>query len=230
MDADGLGVDDNPALVIDIGKADIRLDRHVGLALQVVFAREGMRRFFDYGFYFVAFFTVAGVIDVRGARVDLDGVFGHGCRGIHVCRQDFQVDLDLFSRGLGVFLGVGADDGHHVAVLVDLVVVQDRAVPAVTLVGRERDETSDAVLALDILVGNDLEHARHFFCFGGVDALDDSVGNLGLHQCALQGVFGELGGHVFAEVPQAAGLGDECRARHARAVYPSVSRLLVFEG
>ncbi len=62
---------------------------------------------------------------------------------------------------MALFLGVGADDGDGVAELEDLVVAEDRPIPAVALVGREGDQAGDAVLALDILVGDDLVDAGH---------------------------------------------------------------------
>ncbi len=226
VDGDRFGVNNDPPLVVDIGESDIGLDRHVWLTLQVVFPFDHMRRLFNDRFYILALIEVGFEVNIGRARVDLDGVLGHGCRGVHVRRQHFQIDLDLFRRGFGVFAGVGADDGDDVAILVDLVVVQDRTVPAVSLVGREGDQAGDAVSPLDVLVGNDLENAGHLLGLGAVDPLDDGVGDFGLDECALEGVFGELGPHVFAEIPQPADLGNECGARNTGTVNPAVGRCL----
>ena len=106
-------------------------------------------------------------------------------------------------------LGVGGNDGDGVTELEDLLVAQDRTIPAVTLVvERQHDEAVDAVLAAgshDILGGDDLLNAGHLLSRGGVNALDQRVADLGLHQRQTQGALGHLQGVVRAEVP---GAGD----------------------
>ena len=104
-----------------------------------------------------------------------------------------------------LLLGVGADDGDGVAELEDLVVAENRPVPAVAFVGGEGDQAGDAVLALDILMGDDLDHAGHLLGFGGVDGEDVGVGHLGLHQGELQGILGHFQAEIGAVI---AGAGD----------------------
>jgi len=79
-------------------------------------------------------------------------------------------------------------------------------------------------------VGNNLNNAGHFFCFGGVDPLDDGMGNFRLHKSALQCVFRELGTHVLAEIPEAADFGDECGAGNTGSVDGAVCRGFVLKG
>ena len=52
-----------------------------------------------------------------------------------------KIQFDLVGGGAGVRFGVGAHDGEGVAVLEDFGIVQDGTIPAVTLVGREGDES-----------------------------------------------------------------------------------------
>ena len=120
--------------------------------------------------------------------MDFDGVGSHRVRGVQVFGQQLEIEFDLVGGGAGVRFGVGAHDGEGVAVLEDFGIVQDGTIPAVTLVGREGDEAGDAVLALDVLVGQHAVHAGHGFRFGGVDAFDVGVGNLGLSQRQMQRV------------------------------------------
>ena len=97
---------------------------------------------------------------------------------------------------------VGADDGDGVAVLEDLLVAQDGTIPAVTLVGREGDQAGDAVLALDVLVGDDLVHAGDGLGLGHVDGQDLGVGDLGLDQFAVQGSGGQTSGPCRRRSPR----------------------------
>ena len=138
--------------------------------------------------------------------MDLDGVGGQGLGHAHVGGQDLEVDLDGLGGLAGVGLGVGRDYGDGVAVLEDLFIAEDGAVPAVALVvEREHDKAVYAVLAGDVLGGDDLEDAGHLLGLGGVHALDVGVGDLGLDQRQAQGAIRHVQGLVRAEVP---GAGD----------------------
>ncbi len=193
---DALGVDGEPPFFVEVGEADVGLHGQVRLALQVelvfhhvgrrLHERPGVRPFGD------------GLleVDVGSARMDLHGVLGHGRRRAHVGGQHFQLDLHLGRGGAGVLLGVRADDGDGVAVLEDLGVAQDGAVPAVAFVGGEGDEAGDPVLALDVLVGHDLVDAGHLLRFGGIDGQDVGVRDLGLHQGQSQ----RVGRHLETQV------------------------------
>ena len=219
-------MDRQAALFIVIGEAHVGLDGQVRLALQVeaildhvggrLHDRLGVRPFGD----------LLLEVDVGRAGVDLDGVVGHGGRRAHVGRQLFQLHLDLLGRGLGLLDGVGADDGDGVAILEDLGVAQDRPIPAVALVGREGDQAGDAVLALDILVGDDLEHAGHLLGFGGVDREDVGVRDLGLHQRQLQRAGGHLQAQVLAVIQRAGDLGHAVgRGYLLPQIWPSAGSL-----
>ena len=152
--------------------------------------------------------AVGLVEDVRGARVDLNGVGGHGVEGVHVGGQLLDVDLDGVGRGTRVRLGVGRNDSDGVAELENLVGAEDGALKAVGLVVLgQHDETVDLVGAAggkDILVGDDFHNAGHLLGLGSVDGLDVRVGDLGLGQGKAQAA-GHLQGVVGAEVP---GAGD----------------------
>ena len=65
-------------------------------------------------------------IEVGQRLVELDGV-GHGRFGEgHVGRQHLQVLLDLLGGRAGVLVGVGGDQGDHVAAAADLLAGDDR--------------------------------------------------------------------------------------------------------
>ena len=70
---------------------------------------------------------------------------------------------------------------------------------------RDSDKAVYAVLAGDVLRGDDLEHAGHLFSLGGVYALDIGVGDLSLDERQAQGALRHGQGLVRAEVP---GAGD----------------------
>ena len=139
--------------------------------------------------------------------MDFDGVFGHGGRGTHVGRKDLKVELHLLRRCGSILVGVGADDGHCVAVLEDLLVAQDGTVPSVTLVRGEGDEACDPVFPLNVLVGDDLVDAGHCLRLGGVDALYVGVGNLRLHEGGMESFLRHLEDEIGAEIQ---GSGDFC--------------------
>ena len=229
VDADRLGVDHYPVLTVNIGKADIRFDRHVRLALQVVFTFNHMGGALHDRCSFFTLFHVQLIVNVGGAGMDLDGIVRHGGRSVHVGGQYFQIDLDHLCCSIGVFLGVGTDDGNGITELKNLFIVEDRAIPAITLVGREGDQAGDAVFTFDILVGNDLEYAGHFFRLGGVDPLDDGMGNFRLDQGALQRPFGKLQPHIRTEIPGAGCLGYCSRPRVGGTIHSAVGRHFVFQ-
>ena len=144
--------------------------------------------------------------------MDLDCVLSNGIHGVHICGQQLDVDLDGISSGTGVGLGVSGDDGNGIAELEDLLVTQDGTVPAVTLVVQgQHDQTVDAVLAAcgdDVGGGDDPLDAGHLQSLGGINTLNESVGDLGLDQSQPQGAFGHLQSVVSAEVPGTHDLGS----------------------
>ena len=90
----------------------------------------------------------------RLARLERLGGVGHG-------RQRVVVDLDQLGRVLGLEPGLGHDEGHVVAHIVDLVLAQDRvlrvgAVGAVAVL--HRDEAGQARIA-HVGRGVDRQHA-----------------------------------------------------------------------
>ena len=215
MDGHRLGVDDHLALFVDVAIAHIGFDGQVGLALGVVAAfGNHVGGVVEEGSGIRAFFFKLFVIDVGSARVDFDGVRSHGFGGAHVFGQQLKVKLDLFSRSAGIAFRIGAHDGKGVAVLEDLGIVKDRTFPAVTLVGGEGDKTGDTVSALHVLVGDHLIHAGHFFGFRCVDALDESVRNLGLSKGQVQGVGGQAVRRIRAKFGSAGNLGNGSGTRN----------------
>ncbi|MPM52910.1 hypothetical protein SDC9_99674 [bioreactor metagenome] len=68
-----------------------------------------------------------------------------------------------------MFFSIGADNGDGVTNLEDLGVAKDGAVPTISLVCREGDQTGDAVLAFDVFVGDHFNDAGHLFSFGGIN-------------------------------------------------------------
>ncbi len=132
--------------------------------------------------------------------MDFDGVLRHGGRSAHVGRKNLEIELHLLRRCGGVLVAVGADDGHGIAVLEDLLVAQDGAVPSVTLVRGEGDEACDPVFPPDVLMGDDLVDAGHLLRLGGVDAFDIGVGNLRLHERRMKGFLRHLEDEIGAVI------------------------------
>ena len=216
VQADGLGVDAQLAFFIVHGEADIRLDGQVGLALGVVGAfHHHAVGAFEERRGIVALDQALLVVGVGGTGVNFDGILGHGRRGVHVGREDFEVDLHELSGLAGDLLGSGGHQGDSVTVLEHLFVAQDRTIPTVTLVGGEGDQTGDAVLALDVLGGDDAVDAFDLQGLGEVDALDVGVGHAGFDDGQVQGVGGQLQGLVVTEGPLAGDLGHAGRTRSA---------------
>ena len=173
VQGDGFGIDVQIALVVGVGVAAVRFHGHVRLAAHVEFLFDHVRGGFEDGRGFFALDDFLGEIHVGRARVNFQGVVGHGRRGVHVRRQFFEFDLDLFGRGLGLSLGVGADDGQGVAVLEDFLIAEDGPVPAVAAVANGVDDQAvDAVVAAHVLVGQDAVDAGHLFRFRSVDGQD----------------------------------------------------------
>ena len=208
MDADGLGVHGDHAVLVDVAVAVVRLQMQVGLTgavaldLDLLLVGDGIP-------VEVGSLDAVGLIeDVGGAGVDLDGVGRHGVQRVHVGGQLLDLHLHGVGRGAGMGLGVGGHDGDGVAELEDLVGAEDRALKAVGLVVLgQHDQTVDLVGAAggqDVLVGDDLHDAGHLLGLGGVDGLDVGVGDLGLGQGQTQAA-GHLQRVVSAEVP---GAGD----------------------
>ena len=67
---------------------------------------------------------------------------------------------------------IRADDGDSITNLEDLGIAQNGAIPAIPFIRREGDQTSDAVFALDVFIGDHFENAGHLFSFGGIDRKD----------------------------------------------------------
>jgi len=223
-------MDDQLAFFVHVAVPHVRLDGQVGLALRVVAAfRHHVIGVGEEGSGFLPLHFLLLEVGVRGAGVDFDGVGSHRVRGVQVFGQQLEIEFDLVGGGAGVRFGVGAHDGEGVAVLEDFGIVQDGTIPAVTLVGREGDEAGDAVLALDVLVGQHAVHAGHGFRFGGVDAFDVGVGNLGLSQRQMQRVRRHLEGGIRAEVVRAGHLGDSVGTRTAGTPRAAVHRFLIFD-
>ena len=186
MHADRLRQDRQHAVVIDEGLAAVRLQMEVRLARAVGgdvdhgggarHQRLGVGTLDD----------ALLVVGIGNAGMDFHGVGRERREAGHVGRQHFEVDLDLLGRGAGMLLGVGGDDGNGVAELEDLLLAQDRAIPAVTLVGREGDEAGDGILAAHVLPRDDPLDARHLLGFRGINVLDQGVADLGLYQCEAQ--------------------------------------------
>ena len=204
VDADALGVDGQHTVLVYVGVAVVGLQVEVRLARAVALDLDDVRRGVEVEIG--ALDAVGLVVGVRRAGVDLNGVGGQGLGHAHVGGQDLEVDLDGLGGLAGVGLGIGRDYGDGVAVLEYLFIAEYWPVPAVALVVEgEHDEAVYAVLAGDILRGDDLEDAGHLLGLGGVDALDVGVGDLGLDEGQTQGALGHVQGLIGAEVP---GAGD----------------------
>ena len=232
MDADRLAVDNQLALVVDVSEAYVGLDGQVRLTLRVVFlADNSVFRIVEGSFRILALDLVADVVVVRGAGMDFDGVRSQGVRGVHVFGQLFEVNLDFVGSSAGMLFSIGADDGEGVAILEDLGVIQDGTIPAVALVlVREGDEAVDAVLALDVLGGKDSEDAGHLESFGGIDALDVGVRNLGLHEGEVQGVLRHHMRIIVAVFGSTGNLGNGGAAGHTGTPDAAVNRLVPGDG
>ena len=228
VQADGLGVDHQLALFVQVAVAHVRFDVQVRLTLGVeaVFHHH-VFGIVEEGLGVLALFDVGLIVDVGRAGMDLDGVGSHGFGRAHVFGQQFQVELDLVGGGAGMGFAVGADDGQGVTVLEHLGIVEDGTIPAVALVVGKGDEAGDAVFALDVLVGQHADHAGHLFGFGGVDALDDGMGDLGLGQGQVQGVGRHVHGGVGAVFGQTGHLDQGAGTRQARTEGAAVSGQLV---
>lgn len=203
MDADGFGMDCDPSLLIRISVRNIRLDRQMRLTGTVCFHFHYIRSALHDRSRVVSLDTVGLIVDVRRAGMDLDGIGSH-CLGCgHISRKDFQIDLHCLCRRFRMLYRICADHGDRVAVLEYFLVAEDRAVPAVSLVGREGDKTRDPVLARYVFVCNNLRNTRHLLCFCGVDAPDVCMGYFCLYECDLKGIFRKVPDLVRAEVPLA---------------------------
>ncbi len=189
-----------------------------------------MRRVFEDLLGVLALLELEGEEVIGRARVDLDGVVGHGVECVHVGRQLLELDLDLGDRRQGLLRGVGADDGQSVAVLEHFRVAEDRPFPAVGehVVG-VADEAVDAVLALDVPVRDDLEDARHLLGLGDVDGEHVGVRHVRVDDGAEQGARRHLELVVGAVVDCAGDLGEGRRSREARVPDVAVGRNLVLE-
>ena len=216
VDAYALGVDGQHAVLVYVGVAVVRLEVQVRLPRAVALDLDDVRRGVEVEVG--ALDAVGLVVGVRGAGVDLDGVGRQGLGHAHVGRQDLEIDLDRLRRLARMRLGVRRDYRYRVAVLEDLLIAEDGAVPAVALVvERQHDKAVYPVLAGHVLRRDDLEDAGHLLGLGGVDALDVRVGDLGLHQGQAQGALRHGQGLVGAEVPGAGDLHRRGRPGIGRA-------------
>ena len=204
VDAYALGVDGQHAVLVYVGIAVVGFEVEVRLPGAVALDLDHVGRGVEVEVR--ALDAVRLIVGVRRAGVDLDGVGGQSLGHAHVGGQDFKVHLHGLGGLAGVRLGVRSDYRDGVAVLEDLFIAEDGTVPAVALVvERQHDEAVYAVLAGDVLRGDDLEDAGHLLGLGGVHALDVGVGDLGLDERQTQGAFRHVQGLVRAEVP---GAGD----------------------
>ena len=230
VERDALGVDGDAAFFVGVREAAVGLEEEMRLALQVVLALDDVGRRLEDLLGVLALDERLVVVDVGRARIDLDRVVGDGVHRVHVGRQLLELHLDLVDRRQRLLVRVGADDRQRVAVLVHLGVAEDRALPAVgQRVLGEHDEAVDAVLALDVLVRDDLEHARHLLRLADVDGEDVGVGDLGVDDGALQRAGRHLVLVVGAVVDGAGDLGDGRRPREPRVPDVAVVRHLVRE-
>ena len=131
------------------------------------------------------------VIGVWRAGMDFHRIGGKCREARHIGWQHFELDLDLFRRRAGMILGIGRDDRYGIAELEHLILAEDRTIPAVAFIGGEGDKAGDGVLALHIPPGDDLNDTRHRLGFG-VDALDESMGDLCLHERQAQRILWHL--------------------------------------
>ena len=85
--ADGLGMDRQASFFIVISKAHITLNGQVWLALQVEVVLHHKRRCFHDRPGVSTFDNLLLVVHVGCARMDFDGIFGHGGRSAHISGQ-----------------------------------------------------------------------------------------------------------------------------------------------
>ena len=205
MDTDGFGVDGQHVIFIIVGIAVVRLDVKVRLSGAV-----GL--YLDLLAFGNAVPIEVGTLDgvglvvlVGNARMDLYRVrsesFGNG----HVGGKDLEVQLDCFGSSSCMLFGIGCNYRDSVAVLEDLLIREDRTIPAVALVvERKHDKSVDPVLASgsdDVFSGDDLVYAGHLLGLRGVDAFDVGVGNFCLNESQSQRVGRHLQSFISAEVP-----------------------------
>ena len=134
---------------IDEGQAHIGLDGHVGLPADVEVAFHDAVGAVKQSRGFLALGDFGVKENIGGTRMDLGGVFGHGCRGAHVGRQFFQFHIDFVGRGAGMGFGIGADNGNGIPVLKHFGIGQDGAVESVAAMGIGKDhQTVNAVFCL----------------------------------------------------------------------------------
>ena len=224
MDTDGFGMNRHASLFVYVRIRHIRFNRHMRLTgtVSVYFhyigsALHDRSRVFSLD-------AVRLIIDIRRTRMDLDGVRSHGFRRGHICGKDLQVDLYRLRGFLRMRFCIRADHSDSVAVLEYLFIAQNRAVPSVAFIGRECDQAGDPVLARHILVRDDLVNTRHLFRLGSIDAFNQSVGHLCLHQGYLQSIFRKVFNLIRSEIPASRHLCHRRRTRVGRAQDPVFSR------
>ncbi len=161
--------------------------------------------------------------------MDLHGIPGHGFRGAHVGWKRFQIDLDLLGCSPGMLFRVSANDRDRIPELEHFCVAQNRTIPSVTLVPGESDEPGDSVLALHVLVGDDLVHTRHLFRLRGIDLADVGMGDLGLNQGKAERFRGHFETQIGPIVQSSSGLGNGRRPRVLASPDLAVFGELVFQ-
>ena len=165
MDADTLGLDSQAALFVKICASAVRLHGEVRLAAAIKFILDHMGCLFHQRRRILTLYDSLLIIDVRSTRMYLHGIGRHSRRGAHVSGKNFEVHLHLLCSGIGIFIGIGADDCNGVSELKDLILAKYWTVPAISLISREGDQTRNGVLALHVLMRDDLVYARHLFSF-----------------------------------------------------------------
>ncbi|MPM52909.1 hypothetical protein SDC9_99673 [bioreactor metagenome] len=89
VQTNALGVNGEAAFFIKVGKAGIRLDGEMRLTLSVVITLNHIRSGIHDGFSFFTLGERLFKVNVRGSRMDLNGVIRHGIESIHVSWQLF---------------------------------------------------------------------------------------------------------------------------------------------
>ena len=222
VDADRFGMDDQFPVIVMVSISDIGLNRHMRLTADIIIAFHHHVRLVKDRFSFRALGNFLDIINIGGAGMDLQGIRFHGGRGAHVGGQLFQFNLDLLGSGIGIFLGIGANNSQSVTELEHLGIAEDRAIPAVTQVRRKGNQAGNTILAFDVLGGDHFEDAGHLLGLRGINGEDVGMTNLGLNQRQLQRIFRQGQSAVGTEIPCAGDLGCSAGAGHIGAEHLAV--------
>ena len=165
MDADGFRMDGYPSFLVYIGICYIRLNRHMGLAGAIgIHFYHIWSRLHDRSRVFTLY-TVCFIINIRRAWMDFNSIRIHGLRRRHIGRQQFQINLHIFSRFFCMSYRIRTYHSDSISVLEHFLIAKDGTVPAVSLICGEGNKSGDSVLSRNILVCNDPVYAWHSFRF-----------------------------------------------------------------